>query len=529
MSTVRPGPARQQPRRSPYLLVAAVLWTAVIGTSLGWNHHLIGHSVERMAAVEARASFEKDLVYRRWNASHGGVYVPVTPDTPPNPALEGMPGRDLTTADGRRLTLVNPAYMTRQVQELGREQHGLGGHITSLRPLRPGNAPDAWEASALRRLEQGAAEVQEVVERDGEPVLRYMGRLVTEVRCLGCHAGQGYQVGDVRGGIGVDVELAPLQAASTDQLRGLVVGHAALWLLGLAALLLAGQWLWRRVVEREAALTALHDAEAQLAHTRRLEAIGQLAGGMAHDLNNMLAPVLTHANAALEDLPADHPVREDLAQIVGAGERARAMLRRVLAFGRKQALEVKPVDLAELVGGLLPILRDVVGGLVRVEAVLPAGLPSVAADRGQLETTLVNLAANARDAMPGGGVLRVVLRDATPAEIRSHAADGPPRHLLALEVSDTGTGMDPAVRARVFEPFFTTKEQGRGTGLGLASVHGVIKQHGGAVLVESAPGRGTSFRLLLPIVDLEPGSGDWPLQPAAPSDSSSPAARSQAP
>jgi len=524
-----PGRAHRKPRRSPYLLGAAAFWTAVIGSSLGWNIHLVGHTVERMAAVEARASFEKDLVYRRWNASHGGVYVPVTPETPPNPQLSGMPGRDVTTTDGRQLTLINPAYMTRQVQELGREQYGLKGHITSLRPLRPENGPDAWEAAALRRLEQGGTETLEVVERDGRQVLRFMGRLVTEARCLGCHAVQGYQVGDVRGGIGLTVELAPLQAASADQLRGLVVGHAAIWLLGVGALLLAGQWLWRRVVEREAALTALHEAEGQLAHTRRLEAVGQLAGGMAHDLNNMLAPVLTHAHGALEDLPPDHPVREDLLQIVGAGERARAMLRRVLAFGRKQALEVKPVDLAGLVGGLLPILRDVVGRLVRVETVLPAGLPPVPADRGQLETTLVNLAANARDAMPGGGVLRVVLRDATPVEIRTHAGDGPPRHLLALEVSDTGTGMDAAVRARLFEPFFTTKEQGRGTGLGLASVHGVVKQHGGAVLVESAPGRGTTFRLLLPITDPEPGSGAWPLQPSEPSDSSSPAARSQAP
>jgi signal transduction histidine kinase len=229
---------------------------------------------------------------------------------------------------------------------------------------------------------------------------------------------------------------------------------------------------------------------------------------MAHDLNNMLAPVLTHAHGALEDLPDGHPVRDDLVQIVGAGERARALLRRVLAFGRKQTLEVVPLDLAELVRGLLPILRDVVGRLVTVEAVLPAGLPPVPGDRGQLETALVNLAANARDAMPGGGTLALSLRDATPWEIRGHAAGDRPRHLLVLEVSDTGVGMDAAVRARLFEPFFTTKEPGKGTGLGLASVHGVVRQHGGTVTVESRPGRGTTFRILLPIVEL-PAEPAW--------------------
>jgi signal transduction histidine kinase len=524
-----PAPATVEPRLHRYLLAAGLLWTAVLAASLGWNLHLVGHALERMAAVEARSAFEKDLLYRRWNAAHGGVYVPVTADHPPNPALAGVAGRDIVTTEGRRLTLVNPAYMTRQVHELGREQGGTQGHITSLRPLRPENGPDAWEAEALRRIEAGEAEVVERVDVGGRPHLRFVGRLLVEDRCLRCHAGQGYRVGDVRGGIATDVDLAPYEAASGEQVRALWGWHGGIWLLGAAALVLGGQRLRRRVREREAALTRLHEAEAQLAHGRRLEAIGQLAGGMAHDLNNMLAPVLSHANGALEDLPPDHPVRDDLVQIVGAGERARALLRRVLAFGRKQALEVKPLDLAELVRGLLPILRDVVGRLVTVEAVLPAGLPPVPGDRGQLETALVNLAANARDAMPNGGTLGLTLRDATPGEIRGHAAGGPPRHLLVLEVSDTGVGMDAAVRARLFEPFFTTKEPGKGTGLGLASVHGVVRQHGGLVTVESRPGRGTTFRLLLPIAELEAGPGWTAAQPGAPSDSSSAAAASQAP
>jgi len=481
-----------------YLVGAGLLWTAAMGASLAWNLHRAHHAILDLAVVEARATFQKDLVYRRWNAGQGGVYVEASEGTPPNPWLAGVPGRDLDTSDGRHLTLVNPAYMTRQVHELAAHQYGTRGHITSLRPLRPDNGPDAWEAAALRRFDEGAAEVVEEADLEGDSTLRFMGRLLVEERCLKCHARQGYRVGEVRGGISVAVPLAPYLAAERTQAVALMGWHALLWGLGLGGLVLGGRRLSQRVAEREAALRALHQAEQQLARSRRLEAVGQLAGGLAHDLNNVLAPILSNAGVALEDAPAGSELQQDLAEVVRAAQRARGLVQRLQAFARLQPVEVVPLDLSEVADALAPMLRDVVGRRVEVVLSLAAGLPAVEADRGQLETVLVNLAANARDAMPAGGA--VTFSTGVEEVDAPHAAAlelEPGRHVV-LTVADTGAGMAPDVLARVFEPFFTTKEVGQGTGLGLASVHGVVRQHAGAVVVDSVPGEGSTFRILLP-------------------------------
>lgn len=520
-----PQPPERGVRLWRYQFVVGLIWTGAVAASLAWNLHQAHHAFLELAAVEARATFEKDLLYRRWNARQGGVYVPVSDFTPPNPWLEGMPGRDLTTSDGRHLTMVNPAYMTRQVHELAAsEQGGVRGHITSLRPIRPQNAPDEWERGALRRLEAGATEVVEVADIDAQDSLRFMGRLLVEAQCLKCHGGLGYQVGEVRGGISVTVPLAPYMAVERAQALALSGWHALLWAAGLLGTLLGGRRLRQRVQEREAALRALHAAEAQLAASRRLEAVGQLAGGVAHDLNNALAPILSHANAALEEAPPGGELREDLAQVVGAATRARGIVRRLLAFSRRQPLEVVPLDLSEVVVTLLPMLRDVAGPAVKVEPSLGEGLPAVEGDRGQLETALVSLAANARDAMPRGGELHLVTSAEELAEDRARGRGLPSGRYVSLVVRDTGAGMSPDVQERVFEPFFTTKEVGKGSGLGLASVHGVVKGHGGAIEVISAPGKGTAFRLLLPA---GPRGAARPYDPSAASASSAAEERSQ--
>jgi len=404
------------------------------------------------------------------------------------------------------------------------QDFGTRGHITSLRPLRPENAPDAWEASALGRLERGATEVVEVADLDGSPSLRLMGRLLVEERCLKCHARQGYQVGAVRGGIGVAVPLAPYLEVERAQAWPLAGWHLLIWSLGVAGLILGGRRLTLRVAEREAALEALRAAEQQLAHSRRLEAIGQLAGGLAHDLNNALAPILTHANVAMEDVPAGSDLHQDLAEVVESAQRARGLVRRLVAFARRQPLEVVPLDLSEVVARLAPMLRDVLGRHGALELSLERGLPPVEADRASLETVLVNLASNARDALPDGGQVRV----ATAAVALDEAAAGAlelraGRH-VQLSLSDSGAGMPPEVLAHLFEPFFTTKEVGQGTGLGLASVHGAVKQQGGAVTVESAPGQGTTFRVLLP-AGRRPAA--LPYDGPGPSDSSAAPTRSQ--
>ena len=215
---------------------AAVFWIILLALSLGWNWKHLEQSLTGLAESEANAAFEKDVTYRLWAAMQGGVYVPPSELTPPNPYLLHVPRRDIETTDKTKLTLVNPAYMTRQVHELGKEKYGLRGHITSLTPMRPENAPDEWEAQALQSFAEGSLKETTKEKFDGQPFFRLMRPLFADPPCLKCHAAQGYAQGDVIGGISVSV---PLQAYSNlvgQQRMYLIIGHLLVGALGLAGL-----------------------------------------------------------------------------------------------------------------------------------------------------------------------------------------------------------------------------------------------------------------------------------------------------
>jgi len=239
------------------------VWTVTLAVLLIWD--LSTH--EEHALIEAqslaKSIFHNDFQYRRWNTSHGGVYVPVTKETPPNPYLSHIPDRDLTTTDGKQLTLMNPAYMTRQVHELmDTVEGGLRGHITSLNPTRPENEADSWETEALKSFAKGESEVTSVeTMADGKPYLRYMHPMIVEKNCLKCHGDQGYKVGDIRGGVSVSV---PLGTTAIDGLMGekveAIVGHGLLWLLGLIGLIFGGR-------KQMGAIAAIQDSESK---TRQL-------------------------------------------------------------------------------------------------------------------------------------------------------------------------------------------------------------------------------------------------------------------
>lgn len=235
--THRPTLYAQLPRIQRYTLLLALIWTIIIATSAACASHNYNQSTINAARIEAKSTFNKDILYRRWASLHGGVYVPVTDYTPPNPYLD-VANRNITTTDGQSLTLVNPAYMTRQVHELSHQLHGTQGRITSLDPIRPGNAPDDWERAALLAFEQGMKEVSSIEMVNGEPTLRYMQGMVTEESCMACHAIQGYQMGDIRGGISVSVPMEPYWAAQRPIQRSIFAGHGALWLFGIFGILL---------------------------------------------------------------------------------------------------------------------------------------------------------------------------------------------------------------------------------------------------------------------------------------------------
>ncbi|MEA1921961.1 MAG: ATP-binding protein [Pseudomonadota bacterium] len=690
-----------------------------------------------------RAAIQKDYIYRLWNASHGGVYVPVTETTPPNPYLKHLKNRDVTTTSGISLTKLNPAYMTRQVHAIGQKEYGIQGHITSLKPLRPENRPDAWEIRALKQFHQGRKEISEPLNLDSKnPSIRIMTPLITRTFCLKCHAHQGHEVGDIRGGISTTIPMAKIITEARQHMFMLAIFHVIIFLLGSTVLLFlyitnrkrlteitqanqiitqnekmlrgiidntesaicvykanhdgskfycktfnpageklcqlktadiidlevrevfptiedmgllavfkrvwrSGQteifpisnydderisiWVenkifklpsgeivavvdnltakkqaeekmkksrqaWQKTFDalpdiitimdnnftiiqanqaayklfnqqgREVighkchelfnlsptpcfncpALKTLKDAkdhieiiehrtlnrtymvtvgvitnatgdlinlvhsacdisklvelEGELFQTRKLEAIGTLAGGVAHDFNNILTVIRGHAELAMMQSDERNPFWNDLKAIEAASERASQLTRQLLAFSRKEKITPEIILVNPLIKNLYKMLKRLIGEEINLEIDLGDKLPPIMADPGQFEQIIINLVINAADAtrdiaLNQGRRVSIITTSTTPPDNDS-AID--PAPALCLQVRDNGCGIPEEVIPLIFDPFFTTKESGKGTGLGLSTVHGIVEQNKGRIEIESQPGQGTTFTIYWP-------------------------------
>ncbi len=273
------------------------------------------------------------------------------------------------------------------------------------------------------------------------------------------------------------------------------------------------------ITERRKIRNALRSSEERLRQSQKMEAVGRLAGGVAHDFNNILTAIFGYSEILLSKLKAGSEAHEAALEIRRAGQRAADLTRQLLAFGRKQELNPETLDVNAIVSGLHSMLRRLLGEQIDFRVKLASQIGAVNADTTQLEQVIVNLAVNARDAMQGSGVLTIATgeRELSAVDV-SDIPDGQPGRYVCLSVSDTGEGMDLATQEQIFEPFFTRKSSSKGTGLGLATVFGIVRQSGGTIRVRSEPGAGATFEILLPRVDpiAAPASAEAPIP--APSD-----------
>lgn len=281
-----------------YFWVAIFIWTNFILIIAGIDYLKTKHYSEESARVEARSLYQKDIVFRQWNSKHGGVYAPISKWSPPNKYLADYPNRDVTTTDGMKLTLINPAYMTRQMHEIGKDQFGVISHITSLNLIRPENAADSWETKALYAFKSGEAEVSSIEKIEEKEYMRLMKPLKVEESCLKCHSNQDYKVGEVRGGISVSVPMESRREIMMGELLPDAIIIISVWIIGMSMIVITLKkekrlWFNRRLLERNRA------------ERDKLESVHKLAGAVAHEFRQPLTVLKILSGLSIEEIILD--------------------------------------------------------------------------------------------------------------------------------------------------------------------------------------------------------------------------------
>jgi signal transduction histidine kinase/CheY-like chemotaxis protein len=495
----------------------ALVWSVLVIGSLAWDIHQEEQSALRAATAAAIANTSKDISFRKWASSHGGVYVAPTGHTPPNPYLK-VPERDVITTTGKSLTLMNPAYVLREMQTDFPGDYGFKSHITSLKLLNPDNAPDDWETKALQRFEHGEKEVLETQQIDGQPYLRLMRPFVVESSCLKCHEQQGYKVGDIRGGISASVPMKPYLADEQKLSSNMVLSHGTIWLLGLMGLgfmyrnersqseerQAAEEELRRykdhleeKVEHRTAALVLARNA----AETANIAKSAFLAS-ISHELRTPLNAILGFSNLMRQDSSLNQGQIQNLDIINRSGSHLLTLINDVLEMSRIEAgrvqLEESPFDLGIMVRDVIDMMeiRAREKGL-RLLLDQSSQFPRyIVGDEARLRQILINLIGNAVKFTQQGGVT-----------VRLSSRQNKISHLL-IEVEDTGIGISAEDQKRLFQPFVQLGRQpadNQGTGLGLVITRQFVQLMGGSIALETMPGKGSIFQVELPLSEVQEG------------------------
>jgi len=592
---------------APLIWFISISWTVIIFSSLAGD--IVGKKETTLAIAlqEARTVYTKDLNYYRWATGHKGVFVPITETTKPNPYLSHIPEYKLETSSGLKLTLVNPEYMIRQVYEMQTAAHEVLGHITSLDPIRAENAADPWEQKALESFEGGLREYSSIESIGGKPYLRMMRPMITEEGCLKCHALQGYDVGDIRGGISVSVPMTHLNELAAKDIATYTLGHVGLWLLGLLGILLGSNRIHLAITEREEAeaktrsvidnmfdgliiteedgvieslnSTAIsmfeyqptelqgrhisllvpellggmaegdavkpkitpgrhHEVEgrrkeggafplemsisrmrfgqkmffiaiarditeekirkAESLQAGKLAAIGELAAGVAHEINNPINGMINYAQILQDELTGEENTEQSdiLKRIIKEGDRVAVIVRNLLAFARQRDEEISDISLKVILADCISLVKHQLTkeGIVPTIDV-PDDLPALRGNPQQLQQVFLNIFSNARYALnqkfPG-------LDPRKRIDIKTQVVNFGNNLIIRTTVTDYGCGISPKAIDHVFDSMFSTKPAGEGTGLGLSISRDLLQSHHGFIHVESRQDDHTTVTVDLP-------------------------------
>ncbi|MDQ2180451.1 ATP-binding protein [Marinifilum sp. D714] len=497
-----------------FFVTASIGFVFLVASSLVWNIQNEKRTTYKLAKVEAIGNQNKDLTFRRWSTLHGGVYVPITDKITPNEYMDFIPNRDVTTTDGQKLTLINPAYMTRLAHELELEISGKIGHITSLNPIRPENKADEWETNALKRFESGAKEHSSIETINGKKYLRYMRPMHVEKRCLKCHTNQGYQLGDIRGGLSVAIPMDKYETIIKSKISGLIFFH--IFILGIGLLL--GWLAYRRtlysvkariesqkIIRKNERLLKIQNQELRKAKEKaeesdRLKTI--FLQNMSHEIRTPMNAILGFSSLIPSEFNNKEKLKEYTEIINQRGNDLLGIINDLLDISKieseKVELHLEQFDL----NALLDEVQDVAQALqsrfekFHINVISPISFDSeniiLTSDKGRLKQVFSNLISNAFKFTLEGSIT-----------IGYHlSADR-----IYFHVEDTGIGIPEKDLENVFSRFTQIEQETTriydGTGLGLSITKGIIHLLHGQIKVESEVNRGSKFTFWIPLQNVD--------------------------